>query len=116
MSFSNWAYLEFHMNAYTDHWAIQAVLSGMEQIQGDTNTADAIAYARDVMFKVRGENREIEIRIEVEREKERGRDRENERGRERGERSRKRRREVEREKERGREGEKERGRGGRNGM
>ena len=50
VSFSNWAFLDFYLDTYTDQGSIQAALGKIKQVRGDTNTPSAISYTRDVMF------------------------------------------------------------------
>ena len=50
VAYSNWAFLEFHLNAYTNRRDIKARIDQVPHFRGDTNTGSAIAYVRDVMF------------------------------------------------------------------
>lgn len=50
VSFSNWAQLEFHLKDYENKAQVEAAIGEMVPMNGDTNTASALAYVRDVML------------------------------------------------------------------
>ena len=50
LSFSNWAFVDFHMDTYQSKAEVQEAIGRIHQIRGDTNTAAALAYMRDVAF------------------------------------------------------------------
>lgn len=51
VTYSNWAFLEFNLNTYTNKSDIKASIEAVRHYKGDTNTGSAIAYMRDVMFQ-----------------------------------------------------------------
>ena len=50
VSYSNWAFLEFHLNQYKDKVHINGHIDEVLHYKGDTNTGSAISYMREVMF------------------------------------------------------------------
>lgn len=51
VSFSNWAFLDFHLNTYTTKHEVRQAVFRIRQIRGDTNTAAALRYIQDTSFK-----------------------------------------------------------------
>ena len=51
VSYSNWAFLEFHLNTYTTKEEMKNAISNVTHYRGDTNTGSTIGYMRDVMFR-----------------------------------------------------------------
>lgn len=50
MSFSNWAYVDFHLDAHRTKQGAMHAITDIKQIKGDTNTAAALSHMRDIML------------------------------------------------------------------
>ena len=53
VTYSNWAFLEFNLNQFSNRRDIKRKIDLVRHYRGDTNTASAIAYMRDHMFTER---------------------------------------------------------------
>lgn len=44
VSFSNWAFLDFHLNQFSSKEKAKEAVGSILQVRGDTNTAGALSY------------------------------------------------------------------------
>lgn len=60
LSFSNWAFRDFYLDTFQTKEQVKRAIAKIRQIHGDTNTASAIAFMRDVAFSpMHGARRDI---------------------------------------------------------